>query len=70
MLMICTGTLRRSATIELYMKETDELYRRAGMGTTENPMELNIELVLMWLKWKLVKRGYIKTALVGRKLSF
>ena len=27
-------------------------------------------LVLIWSKWKLVKRGYIKTILVGRKLSF
>ena len=43
MLMIRTGTLRRSATLELYVKEIDELYRRAGMGTTENSMEINIE---------------------------
>ena len=27
-------------------------------------------LVLIWSKWKLAKRGYTKTALVGRKLSF
>ena len=41
MLIIRTGTLRRSATLELYGKDIDELYRRAGMGTTENSMEIN-----------------------------
>ena len=41
MLMIRTGTLRRSATLELYGEEIDELYRHAGMGTTENSMEIN-----------------------------
>lgn len=41
MLMIRTGTLRRSATLELYGKEIDELYRRADMGTTENSIEIN-----------------------------
>ena len=43
MLMIRTGTLRRSATLELYVKEIDELYRRAGMGTTKTSMKINIE---------------------------
>ena len=41
--MIRTGTLRRSATLELYGKEIDELYRRAGMGTAETSMVINIE---------------------------
>ena len=45
--MIRTGTLRRSATLELYGKEVDELYRRAGTGTTENSMEINIENATM-----------------------
>lgn len=45
--MIRTGTLRRSAALELYGKEIDELYRRAGTGTTENSMEINIENATM-----------------------
>ena len=45
--MVRTGTLRRSATLELYGKEIDELYRRAGMGTAESSMEINTENATM-----------------------